>query len=91
MIIAGFFGVYRKAQKWDEPSMTEKRIIDLEIKVAHQEVLIEELNQVIYQQQKTTDKLEATISALVKRFQDLLTSGDEIRGPTKSRLITNFA
>ncbi len=63
--------------------MTEKRIIDLEIKVAHQEVLIEELNQVIYQQQKTTDKLEATISALVKRFQDVLTSGDEIRGPNE--------
>ena len=61
--------------------MTEKRIIDLEIKVSHQDVLIEELNQVVYRQQKSIDHLEATIAALVKRFQDVLTSGDDIRGP----------
>lgn len=59
--------------------MTEQRLIDLETKIAHQEHLLEELNEVIYQQQKTIDKLEATISSLAKRYQDLLVGGDEIR------------
>ncbi len=63
--------------------MTEKRLIDLEMKMAHQDLLLEELNQVVYQQQKTIDKLETTLTSLVKRFQEVLTSGDEIRGPNE--------
>lgn len=59
--------------------MTEQRLIDLETKIAHQEYLIEELNQTVYEQQKTIDRLEATLSTLVKRYQDILTGGDEIR------------
>lgn len=59
--------------------MTEQRLIDLETKIAHQELLLEELNQVLYQQQKTIDKLEATVTTLVKRYQDMLIGGDEIR------------
>lgn len=59
--------------------MTEQRLIDLETKIAHQEYLIEELNQALYQQQKTIDKLEATITTLVKRYQELLAGGDDIR------------
>lgn len=59
--------------------MTEQRFIDLETKIAHQEYLIEELNQAVYEQQKTIDKLEATVSTLIKRYQDMLVGGDEIR------------
>lgn len=59
--------------------MTEQRLIDLETKFAHQEFLIEELNQAVYEQQKTIAKMEATISSLVKRYQDILGGGDEIR------------
>lgn len=60
--------------------MSEQRFIDIETKIAHQELLIEELNQVIYQQQKTIDKLEATLINLTKRLQGL-GDGDDIRGP----------
>lgn len=63
--------------------MTEQRLIDLETKIAHQELLIEELNQVVYEQQKVVDKLEKTLSSLVKRFQDALIEGNEIRGPNE--------
>lgn len=61
--------------------MLEQRIIELEIKVSHQEVLIEELNQVIYDQQKTTDKLEASVARLVKKLQELLASQEENQLP----------
>jgi SlyX protein len=61
--------------------MIEQRIIELEIKVSHQEVLIEELNQVIYEQQKTTDKLEASVARLVKKLQELLAANEESQLP----------
>jgi SlyX protein len=61
--------------------MLEQRIIELEIKVSHQEVLIEELNQVIYEQQKTTDKLEASVARLVKKLQELLAANEESQLP----------
>lgn len=60
--------------------MSEQRFIDLETKIAHQEFLIEELNQVLYQQQKTIDKLEATLVTLTKRLEGL-GDGDDVRGP----------
>ena len=61
--------------------MLEQRIIELEIKVSHQEVLIEELNQVIYEQQKTTDKLEASLTRLTKKLQELLAANEETQLP----------
>ncbi|WP_413584268.1 SlyX family protein [Bdellovibrio sp. HCB274] len=64
--------------------MDESRIVNLEIKVSHQDVVIEELHQVIYEQQKTIDKLETLLSGLTKRLQDVLGSEDaEIRGHEK--------
>ncbi|WP_374078660.1 SlyX family protein [Bdellovibrio bacteriovorus] len=60
--------------------MSEQRFIDIETKIAHQEFQIEELNQVLYQQQKTIDKLEGMIVALTKRFQHL-GDGEDVRGP----------
>ncbi|MGZ3771630.1 MAG: SlyX family protein [Bdellovibrio sp.] len=59
--------------------MTEQRFIDLETKIAHQEYLIEELNQTVYQQQKIIDKLESTLETLIKRYQELVEGGNEIR------------
>lgn len=64
--------------------MDESRIVNLEIKVSHQDEVIEELHQVIYQQQKTIDKLETLLSGLTKRLQDVLGNEDaEIRGHEK--------
>ena len=49
---------------------TEQKFIDLESKIAHQDLLMEELHQVIYEQQKAIDKLEEKVMLLVKRFKD---------------------
>lgn len=49
---------------------SEQRFIDLESKIAHQDHLMEELHLVIYEQQKTIDKLEEKFTVLVKRLKD---------------------
>ncbi|SFV03900.1 SlyX family protein [Pseudoduganella namucuonensis] len=49
---------------------TEDRFVDIEIKVAHQEDMVESLNQRIYEQQKQIDKLEAMISALAQHIRE---------------------
>ncbi|MDG0816295.1 SlyX family protein [Bdellovibrio svalbardensis] len=58
----------------------EKRFIDIETKILQQEVLLEELHQVMYQQQKKIDQLEAILSSLVKRIREGNVTGEEI-GP----------
>jgi SlyX protein len=50
--------------------MTEERLVDIEIKIARQEDLVEALNQMVYRQQRKMDELEALCSALVRRMQD---------------------
>lgn len=56
--------------------MTENRLIDIEIKIAHQEDVVESLNQVVYEQQKKIDQLEAMISALARHVRELSGSGN---------------
>ncbi|HEX7674111.1 MAG TPA: SlyX family protein [Bdellovibrio sp.] len=63
--------------------MLEQRLTDIEIKVAHQDHVIEELHQVIYEQQKTIDKLQSTLTIISKRIQEALGDGTEIRGHEK--------
>ncbi|NUU04464.1 SlyX family protein [Herbaspirillum robiniae] len=50
---------------------SEDRIIDIEMKLAHQEHLVDELNQTVYRQQKKIDELEMLLGALAKRFKEL--------------------
>lgn len=57
---------------------TEQRFIDLESKIAHQDLLMEELHQVIYEQQKTIDKLEEKFTLLISRLKDTATGEVEI-------------
>lgn len=65
-------------------AMDEQRIIDLEIKIAHQEHQLEELSSVLYSQQKTIDKLEVLLEGLTKRLKEVLgDDGNEIRGHEK--------
>jgi SlyX protein len=59
--------------------MTEERLINIEIKIAYQEDTIQELNNVVCEQQKQIDKLEATCEFLVNRVKVLSEStGDNI-------------
>ncbi|MBB3117456.1 MULTISPECIES: SlyX family protein [Telluria group] len=48
----------------------EDRFIDIEIKLAHQEDLVESLNTRIYEQQKQIDKLEAMLNALAEHLRN---------------------
>lgn len=49
----------------------EERLIALESKVAHQEYLLDVLNQTVYKQQKTVDELETLCMTLARRIADL--------------------
>ena len=46
----------------------EERFIDLEIRISHQEDLIDELNKTVYRQQNRIDQLEAALSGLARRL-----------------------
>ncbi|MNJ94635.1 hypothetical protein D3C87_123370 [compost metagenome] len=57
----------------------ENRIIELETKIAHQDVLLEELSQVLYQQQQQIDLMETKLTGLIKRIQDGNLNGTDVR------------
>ena len=59
--------------------MNEDRIIDIEIKLARQEDLVESLNQMVYQQQKKIDELAALCAALARRTMDMSSSDSDSR------------
>lgn len=46
----------------------EARFIDLEMRISHQEDMIDELNKTVYRQQNRMDQLEAFLSALARRL-----------------------
>lgn len=52
--------------------MYKDRIIELEIKVAYQEDLIQELNKIVSQQQQQISRLETTCKLLNERIKSLL-------------------
>jgi SlyX protein len=55
--------------------MNDDRIIELEIKAAYQEDLLQELNKIVGQQQKQIDRLEATCRLLNERIISLSSEG----------------
>jgi SlyX protein len=59
--------------------MHEDRVIELEIKVAYQEDLIQEMNKIVSQQQQQIGRLEATCKLLNERIKSLsnVMSADE--------------
>lgn len=59
--------------------MSEDRLIDIEIKLTHQENAVEELNQVVCQQQKKIDHLEAICEALIRHVKELSDGAAEQR------------
>lgn len=64
--------------------MTEQRFIDIETKILQQELLLEELHQVIYQQQQKIDHLEVLLSSLAKRIRSEQLDADDI-GPADEK------
>ncbi len=51
--------------------MSNDRIIELEIKVAYQEDLVQDLNRIVASQQQQVDRLEATVKMLHDRIKSL--------------------
>ena len=61
---------------------TEERFVDIEIKLAHQEDLVEELNQVVYQQGRKIDQLEAMLGKLADMVR---THAQDGQGPVNEK------
>ena len=57
----------------DEIKDTERRLIDLEVKVGFAEDLLEQLNQLLFRQQQLLDTLTREVAQLRRRIPD----GDE--------------
>ena len=51
--------------------MDENRLIDIEIKLAHQESLVDELNRVLTDQQTRISQLEDVCRGLLERLRSL--------------------
>jgi SlyX protein len=58
--------------------MNEDRIIELEIKTAYQEDLLQTLNKIVGEQQQQIDRLEATCRLLNERINSLSTEGSGV-------------
>lgn len=54
---------------------TEDRFIDLEIKLAMQEDLLDTLNRTVYEQSRRIDQLEAMLAKLAEHVQNNAHSG----------------
>lgn len=61
----------------------EDRFVDIEIKLAHQEDLVETLNNLVYEQQKRIDQLEAMCGALARHIRDNGSAGGQGPGHEK--------
>lgn len=64
--------------------MSEDRLIEIETKLAHQEQLVNELNDVITEQQARIMQLEQLSKSLIDRVRAIGESGGE-EGPTDER------
>lgn len=60
----------------------EDRFVDIEIKLAHQEDLVETLNQTVYQQSRRIDELEGIVAKLAEHVRSLRDAG---QGPLNER------
>ncbi len=63
---------------------TEDRLVDIEIKIARQEDMVDGLNQTIYRQQKKIDELETLCAALARQIREMRDATNE-RGPANDR------
>lgn len=57
--------------------MTEDRLVDIESRISFQEDAIQELNKVVYQQQKQIQRLEAICESLIDHVRELRDSAPQ--------------
>lgn len=50
--------------------MDDERLVDIEIKLARSDDMLEELNRVVYEQQKKIDRLEVLYTAMLRRMPE---------------------
>jgi len=62
----------------------EDRLVDIELKIAAQEDLVDTLNHTVYQQQKKIDELSTLCTALARQLKDMRESMTE-RGPANEK------
>jgi SlyX protein len=55
----------------------EDRFVDIEIKLAHQEDLVETLNRTVYEQGRRIDQLETMVKQLAERLRTLQDAGQQ--------------
>ena len=53
----------------------DDRFMNIEIKLAHQEDLVESLNDVVYQQSKRIDQLEALVNKMAEHIRNSQQAG----------------
>jgi SlyX protein len=70
------------AFSWGTAVTHEDRFVDIEIKLAQQEDMVESLNQTIYQQARRIDQLEAMVAKLAEHVGNLRDAG---HGPINER------
>lgn len=56
----------------------EHRLIELEIKLGHQDETLDALNRTVYQQQVQIDKLEKLCEALTRQVRELASHGNTV-------------
>ena len=64
---------------------TEERLIDLEIRLARQDDLVETLNTQVYRQQKKLDEMAGWMTALATRMRELADSAGGRNGAVDER------
>ncbi len=57
--------------------MNEERLVNIEIKLAFQEDLIETLNKTVYAQQQKLEQLETLFETLARQLRTLSDAGNE--------------
>lgn len=63
---------------------TENRLVDIELKIAAQEDLVDTLNKMVYRQQMKIDELESLCAALARQLREVRESMTE-RGPANEK------
>ncbi len=63
----------------------DERLVDIEIKLAQQEDLVDELNRLVYRQQTRIDLLEKRCDALLRQVRELSDTVGARGGPVDER------
>lgn len=62
----------------------DDRLVDIEIKIARQEDLVDAMNRTLYQQQRKIDELEALCAALARHIKEMREAASEA-GPANEK------